>query len=66
MDYFLRLNKAGMDIVVAALAELPYKHSKSVIDEAMRQFVEQESAAAKPAMEPAKAADAGPDIDQLK
>lgn len=66
MDYILKLNKAGMDVIVAALSELSYKHAKPVIDEAMRQFVAQEAAANEPKAEPAKAADAGPDIDQLK
>jgi len=46
MDYTLRLNKNGMDIIVAALTEIPYKLAKPVLDEAMRQFVEQEAAAA--------------------
>lgn len=44
-NYTLTLNKQGMDIIVAALAEMPYKHSQPVMDEAMRQFVAQESAA---------------------
>lgn len=66
MDYTLTLNKAGMDVIVAALSELPYKHAKPVLDEAMRQFVAQEAAANEPVANPAKAADAGPDIGQLK
>ena len=43
--YTLNLPKQGMDIIVAALSELPYKVSKPVLDEAMRQFVAQEQAA---------------------
>lgn len=50
--YQLNLAKQGMDVIVAALAELPYKHAKPVLDECMRQFMEQEAAAEKAAATP--------------
>jgi hypothetical protein len=43
--YTLNLPKQGMDVIVAALSEMPYKLAKPVLDEAMRQFVAQEEAA---------------------
>jgi hypothetical protein len=42
--YTLNLPKQGMDVIVQALSELPYRVAKPVLDEAMRQFVAQEQA----------------------
>jgi hypothetical protein len=44
MIYELKLTKAGMDLILAALAELPYKTSGALIDECMKQWTEQENA----------------------
>lgn len=46
--YTLTLPKAGMDLVIAGLAELPYRSAKPFIEEAMRQFIAQEAAAGVP------------------
>jgi hypothetical protein len=43
-QYQLSLTKQGMDVIVAGLAELPYKLAKPVLDECMRQFIAQEAA----------------------
>lgn len=61
MDYTLKLNKSGMDVIVAALTELPYKVAKPVLDEALRQFVSQEAAANEPVAEPVSAANTRPE-----
>jgi hypothetical protein len=50
--YQLNLNKQGMDVIVAGLAELPYKLAKPVLDECMRQFMAQEAAAEQAATAP--------------
>jgi hypothetical protein len=50
--YQLSLTKQGMDVVVAALSELPYKLAKPVLDECMRQFIAQEAAAEQAATAP--------------
>jgi hypothetical protein len=55
MNYTLTLPKQGMDIIIQALADVPYRVSKPVIDEAMRQFTEQEAAAQKSADAPQEA-----------
>lgn len=44
MLYELKLTKQGMDIILAALAELPYKVSGPLIDECMKQWTAQEDA----------------------
>jgi hypothetical protein len=47
-SYTLTLPKAGMDLIIAGLSELPYKAAKPVLEEAMRQFIAQEAAAGVP------------------
>jgi hypothetical protein len=45
MIYELKLPKQGMDIILNALAELPYKMSGALIEECMKQWTQQEAAA---------------------
>jgi hypothetical protein len=40
--YELKLPKQGMDIILAGLAELPYKASGALIEECMKQWTQQE------------------------
>lgn len=47
-SYTLTLPKSGMDAIIAALNELPYKVARPLLDEALRQFIEQEKAAGVP------------------
>lgn len=65
--YTLNLPKQMMDVLLAAVVELPYRVSKPVVDEMMAQFGAQEQASiaqqqtdAKTVAEALKQADPGP------